>query len=140
MSKLHTYQSDDIEVRYDVKRCIHAAECVRSLPQVFDPDERPWIQPKKASADEVAAAVERRPTGALTYRRLDAGDSETPPGRNAVQLVNDGPLFLSGDITISDAGQRAPERSVRIALCRCGASGNKPFCDNSHIEAGFTSG
>ena len=35
-------------------------------------------------------------------------------------------------------GKDEPLRQIRVALCRCGASSNKPFCDNSHVEAGFT--
>ena len=57
MSKIHSYESDEIEVRYNLKRCIHAAECVRGLPRVFNPEARPWVQPGHASADEVARAV-----------------------------------------------------------------------------------
>lgn len=140
MSKLHTYESDDIEVWYDLKRCIHAAECVRGLPRVFDPNARPWIQPEHAAADEVAAVVERCPTGALTYERKDGSAGESKPEGNVVRLVEDGPLYFHGALRVEDPGGRCPETETRVALCRCGASKHKPFCDNSHVEAGFKSG
>ncbi|MCH8124257.1 MAG: (4Fe-4S)-binding protein, partial [Bacteroidetes bacterium] len=34
-SKVYTYEGEQVTVRYDVKRCIHAKECVSGLPQVF---------------------------------------------------------------------------------------------------------
>ena len=55
--KIYTYKSDDITVRYDLKRCIHAKECVKGLRKVFDPNKRPWIQPDEASAEQIANVV-----------------------------------------------------------------------------------
>ena len=55
--KIHRYTSADIDVTYDAKRCIHAAECVRGLPAVFDTQKRPWVQPDNANADAVAEVV-----------------------------------------------------------------------------------
>src|SRR4029450_1665590 len=49
-TKLHQYESPQAKVTWDAARCIHAAECVRRLPQVFDPVAKPWIQPQKADA------------------------------------------------------------------------------------------
>lgn len=43
-SKRREYQGDGITVSYELKRCIHAAECVRGLPAVFNLGKRPWIQ------------------------------------------------------------------------------------------------
>jgi uncharacterized Fe-S cluster protein YjdI len=42
---VHTDRGEDIEVSYDVARCIHARECVEGAPEVFDPDRRPWVDP-----------------------------------------------------------------------------------------------
>jgi uncharacterized Fe-S cluster protein YjdI len=69
--KIHKYQSDQITVTYDAKLCIHAAMCVSKLPQVFDTSKKPWVQPDKATADEVAEAVMLCPTGALQFERLE---------------------------------------------------------------------
>jgi len=56
-----------------------------------------------------------------------------------IQAMDNGPLKVTGPITLLDgAGNaRTLEREV-IALCRCGASKNKPFCDASHKTLGFT--
>jgi CDGSH-type Zn-finger protein len=52
-----------------------------------------------------------------------------------------GPLLVSGEITLEDAAGKAFGLGGRttIGLCRCGQSGNKPFCDGSHGRGGFQS-
>ncbi len=62
--RVHTYENEKITIKYDVNRCIHAAECVKGLRTVFDPEKRPWIQPDTESADKITDIVERCPTGA----------------------------------------------------------------------------
>ncbi|MGH7453519.1 MAG: CDGSH iron-sulfur domain-containing protein, partial [bacterium] len=136
-AKIHEYAGDKIIVRYDVKRCIHAEECVHGLPVVFKRNERRWIQPEGATADEVAAVVMCCPTGALHFERKDEGKPETIPDENVVRVSPNGPLYIRGDIVLT-----APDGSIiledtRVALCRCGASKNKPFCDNSHLDISF---
>ncbi len=135
--KVHEYRGAGITVRYDVKRCIHAKECVRGLRRVFDPERRPWVEPDQASSDEVAQVVMRCPTGALYFERTDGGAQESIPEENEIRVEPDGPLYLSGEIEITSADGTALARETRLALCRCGASRNKPFCDNSHVEISF---
>lgn len=133
-TRVRTYEGDGIAVDYDVGRCIHVAECVRGLRQVFDPERRPWIDATRASADAIAEVIRRCPTGALHYRRT--GEEEQPSARNEARAAVDGPLYLQGRLEIQmPGGDRIEE--TRVALCRCGASQNKPYCDNSHVEAGF---
>lgn len=134
--RVHEYHGAALTVRYDVRRCIHAAECSRGLPAVFDPERRPWIDADGAAADEIAAVVHRCPTGALTYLRSDGGAAEPVPAENTATVSADGPLYLRGDLEIVLA-DGTTVRATRAALCRCGASKNKPFCDDSHYEAGF---
>lgn len=137
MTKTRGYESDDIRIRYHADRCIHAARCVDGLPRVFDRDRRPWVDPSAASADEVAAVVESCPTGALEYERLDGGGAEAPPSRTTLRLEPDGPIYGHGRIEIRDSEVGDVAGVWRIALCRCGASRNKPFCDGSHSGSGF---
>jgi CDGSH-type Zn-finger protein/uncharacterized Fe-S cluster protein YjdI len=134
--KIRTYTSDDIDVTYDAARCIHVAECVRHLPGVFDTRKRPWVQPANAPADEVAAVVERCPSGALHYVR-HTGSQEEIPAENTVQPQVNGPLHVRGDLEVVRADGSTMARDTRLALCRCGASHNKPFCDNSHRTIRF---
>lgn len=132
-SRPRRYQGTGITISYDARRCIHAAECVHGLPAVFDPARRPWIEPDGASPEEVAAVVRACPTGALGFESGEGNEVEEAAEKNTVTIVADGPLYLRGDLVF--AGGEA--RQTRAALCRCGASSNKPYCDNSHQEAGF---
>lgn len=136
MAQVKEYWSDEIVVTYDAARCIHAAECLRGLPQVFDTGKRPWIQPANAAADQVAEVVMRCPTGALHFARKDGGPAESTPATNTVQVRLNGPLYVRGDVAVTLA-DGSVLKDTRAALCRCGASSHKPFCDNSHRAAGF---
>ncbi|MEO0425364.1 MAG: CDGSH iron-sulfur domain-containing protein [Pseudomonadota bacterium] len=56
-----------------------------------------------------------------------------------IQPIDDGPLMVHPAPSLRDADGTALEATERVALCRCGASSNKPFCDGSHRASGFTS-
>ncbi len=135
--KRHEFGTDAIRVTWSKARCIHAAECVRRLGAVFRPGERPWIQLEHASADEVAEVVQHCPTGALQFERGDGGAAEAPAPANTVIVSRNGPTWVRGDIELCGPGGELLLRDTRIALCRCGLSRNKPFCDNAHLAAGF---
>ena len=124
---IHQYSGEQIEVSYDVLRCTHARECVERLPEVFDPDERPWIDPDNADVDDLAGVIMQCPTGALQFERSDGGPSEPVPQDNTVTVVPDGPLYLRGDIEIANPDGKMVLKDIRVALCRCGASQNKPL-------------
>jgi len=130
-----TFEGATIRVVYDAKLCIHAAECGRSAGALFEGGRTPWCDPDVSEANDVVDVITRCPTGALAFERKDGGAGETTPDENLVVIVPNGPLYISGDLKVEGSGgQGVP---TRVALCRCGASKNKPFCDNSHIEAGF---
>jgi uncharacterized Fe-S cluster protein YjdI/CDGSH-type Zn-finger protein len=130
------YANDVIEVRWEPKLCIHARTCVRRLGEVFDPKRRPWVDVDGANPDEIAATVLTCPSGALHFRRLDGGAQEEPPETTVAPMTN-GPLFVRGRIRIVDVDGTLIREDTRVALCRCGASANKPFCDGSHRRIGF---
>ena len=62
-TNVYTYEGDEITVTWDQKRCIHAQACVDGLPDVFNPERRPWIEPDQADPEavEAAAVSHRRP-------------------------------------------------------------------------------
>ena len=66
--RLQTYDTPDITVTFDPNVCIHSGGCVRGLRLVFDVERKHWIRPELAPADEVAAQIDRCPSGALQYR------------------------------------------------------------------------
>src|ERR687897_852465 len=128
ISHARAYTAPGVRVFYDRGRCLHFAECIRGLPQVFDVAKRPWIQPQNASADEVAEVVRRCPSGALHYR-LEEGPPEQPQQPTRVEFVSNGPINLRGELSIEVSAGRM--REVRASLCRCGRTQNEPFCDNT---------
>ncbi len=139
------YTAPDITVYYDAGRCLHFAACLRGLPQVFNPQTRPWIQADRAAAPELAEVIRRCPTGALHYALTSRGlpgdemsdetQDERPQIPTTVELSEDGPLLLRGALSI--ATPQGVREETRAALCRCGASSHKPFCDGSHRAAQF---
>jgi uncharacterized Fe-S cluster protein YjdI/CDGSH-type Zn-finger protein len=129
----------DIEVSFDPNLCSHAANCLRGLPEVFNLQARPWIQPEHATAEQLAEVILRCPSGALTYRRFDGGPEEVAePGVN-VRPVRNGPLYVRGEIQVLDGEGATHRTATRAALCRCGDSENKPYCDGTHMRTGFRS-
>lgn len=57
--------------------------------------------------------------------------------QTTVEIRPNGPLYLGGRLRLQTPGGRTTRQMYRVALCRCGASPNKPFCDNSHRLIGF---
>ncbi len=133
--KILRYEGKDLTVTYERPRCIHAEHCVKDLPEVFDPKRKPWINADATAADKLAAMVHTCPSGALHYERNDGGSTETTPDKNVATLGIDGPLWVHGNIEIN--GIEGEPRDFRAALCRCGASKYRPFCDGSHQQLPF---
>ena len=129
------YTGDSIEVSFDASRCIHVAACLINAPDVFDVRKRPWIKLEGADAERVARVVSHCPSGALQYRRVDSEEKAGLPA--TIRAMQNGPYYLRGEIQITTPEGDLPVNGSRIALCRCGSSRNKPFCDNSHRMVDF---
>jgi len=64
--------------------------------------------------------------------------AEPRDGGPEIVLCPNGPLLVRGDFEIRDSrGNSVPPRRGTVALCRCGGSGIKPFCDGTHKLNGF---
>ena len=133
--RLQSYATDAITVTFDPTRCIHAAECIRTAPAVFDSRRRRWIKPDLGDPELIVTAVHRCPTGALSYS-LPNGIAE-PPDSAEVRAAPDGPLYIRGETRVESEDGRVITEGIRMALCRCGATMNAPFCDGSHRKVGF---
>lgn len=132
-----TYPGKKIDVEWQGSLCIHIGECGRAKGELFTGGRQPWCQPDLASDEEVEDVVLRCPTGALTYRHKDDSNTEKASQDNTIHVAYNGPLYFRGDLAIEGAPSDAHGLAFRAALCRCGHSRNKPFCDNSHEDAGF---
>jgi CDGSH-type Zn-finger protein/uncharacterized Fe-S cluster protein YjdI len=133
---IHDFPGSEIDVHWDERLCIHIGECGQAANSLFEAERKPWCVPDEVSRAEVRDVCERCPSGALSYTDR-AGEPEQAPAGNTVSVVYNGPLYLTGDLHIEDAAEDMAGVRFRAALCRCGASGKKPFCDNSHLGAGF---
>ncbi|MFW2374668.1 MAG: CDGSH iron-sulfur domain-containing protein [Gammaproteobacteria bacterium] len=131
------YPGKLIDVEWDERLCIHMGECGYAKGELFVAGRDPWCEPDLTSLDEIADVVGRCPSGALVYRVKDGTVSETADAENTVQVSYNGPYFMRGDLDIEGNSDNMPGVLYRAALCRCGHSKNKPFCDNSHEDANF---
>lgn len=56
-----------------------------------------------------------------------------------IQALKNGPLLVKGEVEIVDSQGEVMQQGGQFALCRCGHSGKKPFCDGMHAKSGFQS-
>ena len=122
-----------ITVHDDRSICTHAGFCSNRLTNVW----RQVGETGDATARaQVIAMIERCPSGALTYE-MDGVDVE-PLLPDAIAVTDDGPLWVTGGVTVTGSDGTVLEHRNRVTLCRCGASANKPLCDGKHQDVGFT--
>jgi len=65
--RMQVYETPEITVTFEPDLCIHSGVCVRGLPKVFDVRRRRWVMPELGVAAEIAAQVQRCPSGALKF-------------------------------------------------------------------------
>ncbi len=128
------YPGTGVTVHDDRSICQHAAFCGNRVTNVWkmthDSDD-PVVRA------QMMAMIEHCPSGALTYR-VDGEDADGEPDlAPAVNVVADGPLWVTGSAVVQRSDGGTAEPRPRVTLCRCGASGNKPFCDGTHAKVGF---
>jgi len=119
--------------------CAHAGLCTDSLASVWRMNEEPWVDPDGASVGAIIEVVRACPSGALSYS-IDGEEIQRPASEPAIRVSKDGPYHVTGGIELLGCqwGEGAPRD--HYALCRCGASKNKPFCDGSHWNIDFKDG
>ncbi len=124
----------DVTIVDDRSICTHASFCADRMTNVWKAakliDDDPELREK------ITAMVSRCPSGALTYKVNGEETEPALPVQIAVQ--KDGPLLVTGGIRVTRSDGEAFEIRNRVALCRCGQSKNKPLCDGTHKEIGFS--
>jgi len=133
------YESDNITVSYSPDICIHAAECVNGLPNVFDPKKKPWVNVAGANPAEIIEVINKCPSGALEYELIDieTRKEERVMEKTKITLMPDGPLMVEGNLSVCKMSGENIKDGEKLFLCRCGQSSNKPFCDGAHKKAEF---
>jgi uncharacterized Fe-S cluster protein YjdI len=138
------YSNGEITIVWKPGQCIHSAICFKSatgLPEVFNPKVRPWIKQDAASTEAIIQAIEACPSAALSYFRNNAPKEEPAPvsGDTIIEVMPDGPLMVYGNVSVKNAATGEVRLSDKVtALCRCGLSRNKPYCDGAHVTGRFS--
>ena len=131
------YKNDDITVVWKPKLCIHAAECVKRLPEVYDPKSKPWIKIENASSDALKSQIDKCPSGALSYYNNNENNKEIMEAQIKVNAMENGPILVDGSIEVTKPDGTVEIKEKTTAFCRCGASVNKPYCDGQHRKINF---
>jgi len=71
--KKYEYSNGEVTITWQPDICGHSGICVKMLPEVYKPNERPWINPNNASTAELINQVNHCPSGALTFKLNDEG-------------------------------------------------------------------
>lgn len=64
----HEYSNGEITILWRPEKCIHSTNCVKLLPQVYNPKARPWIKPENAPSEAIVRQVAQCPSGALSIK------------------------------------------------------------------------
>jgi len=132
------YTNGEITVVWKPGLCTHSAICVQTLPNVYKPKEKPWIQIENGTTEALQAQVSKCPSGALTYyMNNESQPMKTADSNVKIEIINNGPAIITGGFQVEDKTRNIEDQKDRVAICRCGLSGNKPYCDGSHRENAF---
>ena len=140
------FSNGEVTVFWQAEKCIHSANCLIGLPGVFSPKKKPWINVHAADSKEIMKVVDTCPSRALIYlksNKLVTSKPREKPKKKAkfarIQILKNGPALVTGNFIIRDIKKKKVKIDSEVAaLCRCGGSKKKPFCDGSHITVGFT--
>lgn len=131
------YSNGDLNVVWKPKLCTHSGICVKTLPEVYDPNEKPWIKAENASIEALKAQIDLCPSGALTYE-IDGEDQQVDTDiETKVQVLTNGPLLVHGNLEVAGTDGTIETKTRTTAFCRCGASNTKPYCDGTHNSVNF---
>lgn len=134
-ARARRFHGTEVVMSDDHSLCTHAGYCGDRFTNV-------WQMLGGTSDPEVRARLQRMvelcPSGTLAWSSDDDADEVEPAYEPGVAISNDGPIWVRGGVpVIGPDGERYEVRN-RQTLCRCGGSRNKPFCDGSHKQIGFS--
>ncbi len=134
--RVYSYEGAEITVHYNKLLCSHAGECGKRLLAVFDPKQRPWVQPDNGDAAMIREVVAACPSGALRASEPGGAAEHAFPEAPQITVEPNGPYRIS-DVPILNPKQAEGSTEKKYVLCRCGLSGNKPYCDGTHHDEGW---
>ncbi|MEI7727073.1 MAG: (4Fe-4S)-binding protein [Bacteroidota bacterium] len=145
------YSNGEVTVVWQPAKCIHSKICwekATGLPEVFNPQVRPWINMDGAETDQIVEQVKKCPTEALSFFWNDeantededqtvAGDDPGQKPETIVQVMKNGPLLVFGNIIVKDPDGNETRKNNVTSFCRCGVSKTHPYCDGTHFDVDF---
>ncbi|WP_223032901.1 (4Fe-4S)-binding protein [Hanstruepera marina] len=137
MGKTKEYTNGETTIVWEAEKCIHSGICVRGLPKVFQPKDRPWIKIDAASTDDLVSQVKQCPSGALSYYMNDETDKTSESLETKIEVLENGPLLVYGTLKVTHRDGSQETKNKTTAFCRCGSSENKPYCDGTHVKEEF---
>ena len=137
------YTNGEVTVVWKPDTCIHSRICWTALREVFDPTKRPWINMQGSNTEKIIEQVRKCPSGALSYfMNTEAATQQPDIVSEAAEIMNiqikpNGPILINTDCHITHSDGKTEIKKGVTALCRCGASANKPYCDGTHRTIDF---
>ncbi|MBR9921533.1 MAG: hypothetical protein GYB31_11905 [Bacteroidetes bacterium] len=132
------YSNGEVTIVWKPELCIHSANCVKGLPEVFNTEKRPWINAEGAGTQAMIDQVKKCPSGALSfYMNEEDQNQEAEAIQTEVEISPNGPLIVKGEIKVCHPDGKEESKTRATAFCRCGQSANKPYCDGTHRKVEF---
>ena len=116
MGKTKEYTNGEVTIVWEAEKCIHSAICVRGLPNVFKPKERPWITIDAAGTDDLVKQVKACPSGALSYYMNAEGNHEAESLETKVEVLENGPLLVFGTLKVTRTRMVLQKLKIRLPL------------------------
>lgn len=131
------YINDQLIIHDNRGICQHSGFCTDELANVFHLQGDPFVYPEDAPVESTINQIKRCPSGALSYsyRGVEQPNDIRPP---KITISKNGPYRITGGIQINTPDHAVGASREHYAICRCGGSKNKPFCDGSHWYNNFT--
>jgi len=135
------YSNGEITVNWQPEKCIHSTKCWKSLPRVFNPRAKPWVNMEGGTTEAIRTTVLNCPSGALSLAVPETTSevTKTPTSTVEVCALPDGPLQITGVVSVKNEAGETVLKTDKTFLCRCGGSANKPYCDGTHRKIEFRS-
>lgn len=127
----------DVTISYTPVLCTHAAQCQAKAASVFNPKQKPWIQPEGGKLEEILDVMAACPSGALRVSVGNRPEQHLTTGDVAITIEKDGPYHVQ-NVALEADFNGVGASHAKYSLCRCGLSKNKPFCDGTHYDAKWT--
>lgn len=135
------YSNGEVTVTWEPAKCIHSKLCWTELAAVFNPRVRPWVNISGADTKSIVDQVKRCPSSALNYfmnqEQAASTEGQLPTEPVRIRVTEKGPYLVESSCVIILPDGKEEIKTSTVALCRCGISKNKPFCDGSHSNHQF---